>query len=87
MKNSFNDMQEEHIRSFYNNSRDRKIRTKINSSLGTMRFLGQIADVYVSRFVKTMTKLASNSEVSTEVKRGDIDDSNNRLNQAKYPNL
>lgn len=87
MKNSFNDMQEEHIRSFYNSSSDRKIRTKINSSLGTMRFLGQIADVYVNRLVKTMTKLASNSEVSTEVKRGDIDDSNNRLNQTKYPNL
>ena len=87
MKNAFNDMEEDHIRSFYKGSSDRKIRSKINSSLGTMRFLGQIADVYVNHLVKTMTELASNSTEGNEIKRGDIDDSNNRLNKPKYPNL
>jgi len=62
MKNAFNEMEEDNIRSFYGGSSDRKIRAKINNSLGTMRFLGQIADVYVNHLVKTMTKIAAGTE-------------------------
>ncbi len=80
-------MEKDNIRSFYSASSDRKIRSKISNSLGTMRFLGQIADVYVNRLVKTMTKMVSGSEGHIEKGRGNIGDSNNRLNKPKYPNL
>jgi len=88
MKNAFNDMEEDNIRSFYDGSSDLKIRSRINNSLGTMRFLGQIADVYVNQLVKTMTKIAAGTEDNIEKRRENTDGLNKkRLDKNKYPNL
>lgn len=83
MKNAFNDMEDDNIRSFYGGSSDQKIRTNINKNLGGMRFLGQIADVYVNHLVKTMTKIVG-GEANGIDRRGAAKDD---LNKSKYPNL
>lgn len=96
MKNSFNEMEEANIRSFYNSPSDRKIRKGVNSSLGTMRFLGHIADVYVNRLVETMVEMASGPDdesknnfkaLPRESKSQRSEDSSKPSDPSKYPNL
>lgn len=96
MKNSFNEMEEANIRSFYNGPSEKKVRRGINGSLGTMRFLGQIADVYVNRMVETMMGMASgpedeisnNPKTLTRGRDGERSrDDADSLDSSKYPNL
>ena len=55
--NPFKTIEQEGIRSFYSGRSDERVRSGINSTLGTVRFLGKIADVYLTRLVDTMVCL------------------------------
>ena len=75
--NPFKEIENEGVRSFYAEERDQRVRSGINSTLGTVRFLGKIADVYLNRLVDTMVCLTgggvrddrSNPEAPADGKR------------------
>lgn len=95
MQNSFNEMENFHSRSFEYGDGKQKVRQKISSHLGTMRFLGSIADVYMNRMVDTLVGLATSGEeapapdqdeLSEAVRRAEDNGSSDDMDQ-KYPNL
>ena len=64
--NPFKEIENEGVRSFYADQRDQRVRSGINSTLGTVRFLGKIADVYLTRLVDTMVCLTGGGAVRDE---------------------
>lgn len=90
--NPFEEMQNKQIRTFFHGEADRKIKAGLDVKMGTYRLLGNIADVYLNRFVDTMMGMANGAKAPTEdrepeqqqqrLKSGDNPRTNN-----KYPNL
>lgn len=58
MSNPFKEIENQHIQSFYSGPQERRVRTGLGSTLGTVRFLGKIADIYLTRMVDTMVGMA-----------------------------
>ena len=89
MKNSFNEMEEANIRSFYAGAGDKKVRKEVNSNFGTIRFLGNIADVYVNRLVETIVEIASGpqGEHEGEMPTSSRGHQSEHPDNSKYPNL
>lgn len=58
MSNPFKEIENQHIQAFYSGPREKRVRSGLGSTLGTVRFLGKIADVYLTRMVDTMVGLA-----------------------------
>ena len=90
--NPFEEMQDEQIRTFFNGPVDRKIKAGIDGTMGTFRFLGNIADVYLTRFVDTMVGMANGvSERDEEDTSGHgrlpQSNANEPNKEKKYPNL
>jgi hypothetical protein len=83
--NAFDDM-EKRNRSFFEDGPDEEVRRNILSSLGTIRFLGSIADVYLNRMVETVVTMAGGA-------RGPRDQQDDRTGGSQppkdsgYPNL
>ena len=88
--NPFEEMQNRQIRTFVDGGADRKIKAGLDSRMGTFRLLGNIADVYLNRFVDTMVGMANGvaetpeegEEERPRLKSGDHPRTGN-----KYPNL
>lgn len=80
MSNPFKEIESQHIKSFYSGPREKRVRSGLGSTLGTVRFLGKIADIYLTRMVDTMVGLAGGSA-------RDDDDSNNPPRGGLPPNL
>ena len=79
MSNPFKEIENQHIQSFYNGPREKRVRSGLGSTLGTVRFLGKIADVYLTRLVDTMVGLAGGNALD--------DDPNNPPGGGGPPNL
>jgi hypothetical protein len=54
--NSFKLLEEEGMQ-HYQGPRQEKIESSLNSTLGTVRFLGRIVDVYLARMVDTIVEI------------------------------
>ncbi len=86
--NPFEEMQNRQIRTFFDGDANRKIKAGLDSRMGTFRLLGNIADVYLNRFVDTMVGMANGAveseeeEVQARLKSGEQSRTGN-----KYPNL
>lgn len=52
--NPFDEMEQEHIQTFFQGSADARIKAKLDNTMGTIRFLSNIADVYLGRLVDTV---------------------------------
>ena len=88
--NPFEEMQNEQIRTFFEGPADRKIKQRLDGTMGTFRFLGNIADVYLNRFVDTMVGMAngaSNRDEEEETDQGRLPESREPKEDRKYPNL
>ncbi|WP_020537316.1 hypothetical protein [Lewinella cohaerens] len=89
-RNPFEEMEDHQIRNFFEGPTDRKIKSGLDGTLGTVRFLGNIADVYLSRFVDTVVGMASaNSQRDEEStpSSGRLDPDQTPGRDKKYPNL
>ena len=89
-RNPFEEMEDHQIRNFFEGPTERKIKSGLDGTLGTVRFLGSIADVYLTRFVDTVVGMASansqrDEESTTSSGRLDPDPTPDR--NKKYPNL
>ncbi|PSR12605.1 MAG: hypothetical protein DA408_14680 [Bacteroidetes bacterium] len=91
--NPFEEMEEQQIRTFFTGPVERKVKASLDGTLGTMRFLGSMADVFITRMVDTMAGIAGKDLArsdDTNATRGaegrgtpEIGDQQ----QTKYPNL
>ena len=64
--NPFEEMQDKQIKTFFEGTTDRKIKANLDGTMGTFRFLGNIADIYLNRFVDTMVGMANGANVRDE---------------------
>jgi hypothetical protein len=83
-------MEDHQIRTYFQGESERKIKSGLDGTLGTVRFLGNIADVYLCRLVDTVVGMAKSDGRRQEDPPG----SNARLTpeqrpkrDKKYPNL
>lgn len=88
--NPFEEMQNEQIRTFFDGPADRKIKAGLDGTMGTFRLLGNIADMYLTRFVDTMVGMANGAndrdeETPTDQSRLPGGEQPNK--DKKYPNL
>ena len=87
--NPFAALEESHSRNFREGTGHHKVQQGLDSTLGTARMLGSIADVYLNRFVGTVMNMAGSKD--NQVKPGE--GSRRRQNgppkgkDPKYPNL
>lgn len=89
-RNPFEEMEDHQIRNFFEGPTDRKIKSGLDGTLGTVRFLGNIADVYLSRFVDTVVGMASTNNQRDEESApssGRLDPDQAAGRDKKYPNL
>lgn len=89
-RNPFEEMEDHQIRNFFEGPTDRKIKSGLDGTLGTFRFLGSIADVYLTHFVDTVVGMASaNSQRDEEstTSSGRLDPGPAPERDKKYPNL
>lgn len=90
-QNPFEEMQDEQIRTFFEGPADRKIKARLDGTMGTFRLLGNIADVYLNRFVDTMVGMANGAGVrdeEAEADQGRLPAGEKKSNDdSKYPNL
>ena len=91
-RNPFEEMEDHQIRNFFEGPTDRKIKSGLDGTLGTVRFLGSIADVYLSRFVDTVVCMASansqrDEEEETRPSSGRLNPDQAPDRDKKYPNL
>jgi hypothetical protein len=66
-KNPFDEMENDHIQTFFQGSADARIKAKLDNTMGTIRFLSNIADVYLGRLVDTVVGMTG----------GDVDNASN----------
>lgn len=52
--NPFDEMEEARIQTFFHSHADERIKAKLDNTMGTIRFISNIADVYLSRLVDTV---------------------------------
>lgn len=83
--NAFDDM-EKRNRSFFEDGPNEEIRRNILSSLGTILFLGNIADVYLNRMVETVVSMAGGAQGPQE-RTDDRTGSSQAPKDSGYPNL
>jgi hypothetical protein len=83
--NAFEDMNERNHR-FFEDGPNEEIRRNILSSLGTIRFLGNVADVYLSRMVETVVTMAGGGHGPRDQK-DDRTGSSLPPEDSGYPNL
>lgn len=76
-------MENEQIRSFAPEER-RRVKSGVDSTIGTSRMLGNIAEVYLSRFLDTVFGMSGREEENTV---GPGRNTNSRPSDKKYPNL
>lgn len=89
-QNPFQEMQNEQIRAFFEGPADRKIKARLDGTMGTFRLLGNIADVYLNRFVDTMVGMANGANAQDEEEvadQGRLPASDDLNDDSKYPNL
>ena len=89
-KNPFEEMQNKQIRTFFEGPAERKIKAGLDGTMGTFRFLGDIADVYLSRFVDTMVGFAnggSKRDDENTTNHGRLPEGDQPPSDSKYPNL
>ena len=90
--NPFDDMRDKQIRTFFEGPVDRKIKSKLDNTMGTFRLLGNIADVYLNRLVDTMVGMAngaSRQDQEENVDQGRLPEGEPPVDDKskKYPNL
>ncbi|MEZ4985926.1 MAG: hypothetical protein R2795_12970 [Saprospiraceae bacterium] len=85
--NPFDEMENDGIRSFYDNKVDVRVKSKLDNTMGTIRFLSNIADVYLSKLVDTVVGMTSHEQ---PIENTD-DEGINRISppdtDKHYPNL
>lgn len=89
-RNPFEEMEDHQIRTFFEGPADRKIKSGLEGTLGTVRFLGSIADVYLTQFVDTVVGMASGKGQRDEesmTSSGRLDPDSTPERDKKYPNL
>lgn len=89
-RNPFEELEDHQIRNFFEGPTDRKIKSGLDGTLGTVRLLGSIADIYLTRFVDTVVGLANGSEQRDEetgTSSGRLDPEPTPERDKKYPNL
>lgn len=89
-QNPFEEMQNEQIRTFFEGPADRKIKARLDGTMGTFRLLGNIADVYLNRFVDTMVGMANGAgarDEETMANQGRLPAEKDSKDDSKYPNL
>lgn len=89
-RNPFEEMEDHQIRNFFEGPTERKIKSGLDGTLGTARFLGNIADIYLTRFVDTVVGMSSGSRQRDEESRtssGRLDPDSTPDRDKKYPNL
>ncbi len=59
--NSFKDLEDEGIRAYQSVARER-VRRRLEGTMGTFRFIGQIVDIYLPRMVDTVIAMAGPTE-------------------------
>lgn len=85
--NPFDEMENNHIQQFFEGPTDARIKAKLDNTMGTIRFLSNIADVYLGRLVDTVVGMTG----------GDIDSGSSSVSDQpsllpkpestpKYPN-
>jgi hypothetical protein len=89
--NPFEEMEEQQIRTFFKGPVERKVKASLDGTLGTMRFLGSMADVFITRMVDTMAGIAGknlgrsdDATIGNEAS-GTLGPGDNK--NPKYPNL
>lgn len=87
--NPFEELENNHSRSFSESPARRKVQNGIDSHLGTARMLGNIADVYLSRFIGTVIGMAGAKD-EQQSRTGESSNSRtkgpNLGKGARYPN-
>ena len=89
-RNPFEEMEDHQIRNFFEGPTDRKIKSGLDGTLGTVRFLGSIADVYLTHFVDTVVGMANGSSQRDEesiTSGGRLNPDEEPAREKKYPNL
>jgi hypothetical protein len=84
--NPFADLEKNHSREFREGSGHHNVQRGLDSTLGTARMLGSIADVYLSRFMGTVMSMAGSKENQTKPGEGG-GRRENQPSKHKYPNL
>jgi hypothetical protein len=84
--NPFADLEKNHSRDFREGSGHHNVQRGLDSTLGTARMLGSIADVYLSRFVGTMMSMAGSKDDQAKPGEGGGRRKSGST-KSKYPNL
>ncbi|RME97775.1 MAG: hypothetical protein D6772_09965 [Bacteroidetes bacterium] len=83
--NAFDHMDEQNRR-FFDEGPGDEIRRNILGSLGTIRFLGNVADVYLNRMVETVVSLAGGGR-GPQDRQDERTGSSQEFKNSGYPNL
>lgn len=91
-RNPFEEMEDHQIQTFFQGRAEKKIKSGLDGTLGTVRFLGSIADVYLCRLVDTVVGLANADDQREENtansnSRQRLIPENKPKRDKKYPNL
>lgn len=60
--NNFEELEHFH-KEGYNQERHERIQQKVNDTLGTYRFLGQVVDIYVPRLLDAVVEIAGGKKI------------------------
>lgn len=85
--NPFEEMENKQIQTFFKGPVERKIKSGLNGTLGTVRFLGNIADVYLTHLVDTVVGMASGPNADDEDGTIGESDDGSQIPEPKYPSL
>lgn len=89
-RNPFEEMEDHQIQTFFQGRAEKKIKSGLDGTLGTVRFLGNVADVYLCRLVDTVVGLANKDnprEDETMDSTGRLIPEQKPKRDEKYPNL
>ena len=85
--NPFEEMQHHQIRTYFKGEPERKIKSGLDGTLGTVRFLGNVADVYICRLMDTVVGMARSEERDEAATGRRLDPGKAPNRGTKYPNL
>ena len=83
-KNPFQEMENQQIRSFAPEAQ-RSVKSGVDGTIGTSRMLGNITEIYLSRFLDTVFGMSASREDDPRTGPGRNDSTG--LTDKKYPNL